>query len=182
MTIAQTKNLIGNRTKCAFFKFLLLALVCIHFPALAEKSIALAWDASEDDSVTGYNVHYGTVSGEYTDVISVGNITTVTVSGLVEGVTYFFVVTAFNESGLESEPSNEILYSVPATVALQMQNIQLNGVQALAITATGTAPAQWTLESSEDLETWISYTNGTGPIDIQIPVAGEPNRFFRLKN
>ncbi|MEO6035199.1 MAG: hypothetical protein ABIQ35_08095 [Verrucomicrobiota bacterium] len=66
-------------------------------------------------------------------------------------------------------------------VALQMTSLQQDGIRSLGITATGTAPAQWTLEYSVDLNVWTPYTNGTGAIDLQVPIGEEPNRFFRLK-
>ena len=37
-----------------------------------------------------------------------------TISGLVEGQTYYFVATSYTVLGLESIPSNEIAYLVPA--------------------------------------------------------------------
>jgi hypothetical protein len=80
------------------------------------SAVTLAWDASPDPDVAGYHLHYGTNgSGSYQVAIDCGNVTTNTVTGLVPGVTYWFVVTAYNTSGLESDPSNEISYTVGET-------------------------------------------------------------------
>jgi hypothetical protein len=81
--------------------------------AFALQSVTLAWDPSPDPSVTGYNVYYGAATHTYTNKINAGNATSVVVSNLVEGATYYFVVTAYNASGLESDPSNEVTYAVP---------------------------------------------------------------------
>jgi hypothetical protein len=93
-------------------------------------------------------------------------------------------VTAYDVTDLESDFSNEVSYSVPAPepVKLQMQTVQQNGISSIEISATGTISSEWTLESSVDLKTWNTYTNGTGAINIQVPIGSEPNRFFRLKN
>ena len=85
------------------------------FPAssLATTSVTLAWDPSSDPSVAGYNLYYGAASRAYTNMVSAGTNTSLTISGLVEGVTYFFAATCYNSAGLESDFSAEISYLVP---------------------------------------------------------------------
>jgi hypothetical protein len=85
----------------------------LPFSSFALQSVTLAWDPSTNIDVSGYNIYYGSSSGNYTNQVSVGNVTNVTISDLLEGVTYFFAATASGTSGLESDPSNEISYSVP---------------------------------------------------------------------
>jgi hypothetical protein len=71
-------------------------------------TVALAWDASADPSVTGYRLHYGTVRRSYTRHIDVGNVTAATVSLPLSAPVCYFVVTAYNSAGLESLPSKEL--------------------------------------------------------------------------
>jgi fibronectin type 3 domain-containing protein len=82
-------------------------------PAGATQSVTLSWDRSQSPDVAGYNVYYGSQSGNYTTVISVGNATDAQLSGLLEGATYYFAVTAYGDSGPESELSNEVSYTIP---------------------------------------------------------------------
>jgi hypothetical protein len=79
-------------------------------------SATLAWTPpTTNDNTTpltdlaGFKVHYGTSPGLHTRTIDVPNAaaTTYTVTGLPLGATYYFVVTAYNTSGVESVPSNE---------------------------------------------------------------------------
>jgi hypothetical protein len=91
----------------------LFASVFMHFPVLAFQSVTLAWDSSTDANVIGYDIHYGVSSGVYTNAISVGNATSVTISGLMNGVIYFFAATARDSTGLNSPFSNETFYGVP---------------------------------------------------------------------
>ena len=65
--------------------------------------ITLAWDASTDPSVTGYRVYYGSGSLAYSNAVSAGNATTLTISNLVAGTTYYFAATAYDGNGLESD-------------------------------------------------------------------------------
>ena len=71
-------------------------------------SITLAWDASVSPGVVGYNVYYGTESGQYDFVVEgIGSDLGVTIPELRLGGIYFFVATAFDEFGIESDYSNE---------------------------------------------------------------------------
>ncbi len=93
----------------------LLATFILPFVVYGVQSVTLAWDANTESDLAGYIVHYGNSSGSYTNAIDVGNVTLMSVSNLVEGATYYFVVTAYNTSGLESDPSNEVSYRIPST-------------------------------------------------------------------
>ncbi len=80
---------------------------------LGTQSVTLAWNPVTNASVTGYNVYYGSASGNYTNVTSVGNVIIATISGLTEGATYYFATTTLSASGLESAYSSEVTYTVP---------------------------------------------------------------------
>ena len=45
--------------------------------------------------------------------VDVGNVTTYTVTGLADGATYYFAVTAYDSVGNESGYSNEVVYTTP---------------------------------------------------------------------
>jgi len=72
------------------------------------RSTTLAWNTSVPATgVTGYYIHYGTTTGNYTNRIDAGLSSSGTVPNLRVGVTYYFVMTAYTASGLESAYSNE---------------------------------------------------------------------------
>lgn len=84
----------------------------------AVSSITLTWNANAPTSnpatnTVGYRVHWGTVSGVYTQVTSVGNITTATISNLTRGLTYYIIVTGYNSAGVDGQASNQVSYKVP---------------------------------------------------------------------
>jgi hypothetical protein len=84
----------------------LMLLGVLVAPVLA-GNIPLAWDASTSSGVTGYKIYYGSATGVYPNVKVVGNVTTYTLTGLVDG-SYFIVATAFDANGNESAYSNEV--------------------------------------------------------------------------
>ena len=102
--------------------------VIVFLLLLVTKAITstatLAWDrAASHTNLAAFVVKQGTTSGSYQATQRVAtNITTATVSALKSGTTYFFVVTAENVAGLESDPSNEISYTVPVTITLNLQS------------------------------------------------------------
>ena len=70
---------------------------------------SLTWNPSTDTSIASYNFYMGTQSGVYGPPVSVGMTTSYTVGNLTGGgKTYYFVVTAVNNAGTESQHSNEV--------------------------------------------------------------------------
>lgn len=86
-------------------------------------AIVLAWAPNPEPDIAGYIVYWGTNSARYVSSTNVGNVTNWTTPDLEPG-RWFFVVTAYNTSGLESDPSNELEWYSPGpgemTVALQV--------------------------------------------------------------
>jgi fibronectin type 3 domain-containing protein len=71
--------------------------------------ITLTWNQSTETDLEGYRVWFGTQSGDYTDVRDyLANDDSATIADLTGGVTYYFVVTAYNTEGEQSLPSNEV--------------------------------------------------------------------------
>lgn len=104
----------------------ILALVACSAAVLA-ANVTLAWDPNTESDLAGYKLYYGTASGVYGTVISVGNQTTYTVTGLPAG-TYYFAVTAYNTEGLESGFSNEVSATVSGTPSTSPCDLNADGV------------------------------------------------------
>lgn len=106
-------------------KKLLLALLLI--PGLVSAGEAeLSWtpptqntDGTALTDLDGYRLYYGLTSGDYPEMIDIGDptVTTYVVQGLTGGETYYFAATAYNTNNIESDYSNEatkvIEYSIP---------------------------------------------------------------------
>jgi len=80
-------------------------------------SLMLSWTApttNEDGSfledLAGYKLYYGTQPGQYTQIVTVGDYTTVEIDDLGSG-TYYVTVTAYDIYGNESDFSNEIYHT-----------------------------------------------------------------------
>ena len=76
-------------------------------------SATVAWDGSADPDVTGYFVYVGDTSGSYNTKLNASNYTSVTVSNLSQGITYYFAVSAYDRYGYESSLSPEISVMIP---------------------------------------------------------------------
>ena len=82
--------------------------------------MTLNWTAPTENTdgtplanLAGYDIHYGTASGKYTQTVTVNNpgIATYVVSNLSPG-TYYFSVAAVNSQGTESPMSSEVSTTV----------------------------------------------------------------------
>ncbi len=71
-------------------------------------------DGTPLTNLSGYDIHYGTSSGNYTQTINVSNpgIATYVVDNLTPGTTYYFTVAAVNAAGTESPLSTEVSATV----------------------------------------------------------------------
>jgi len=162
----------------------ILFFALLHNPVQAGQSVTLAWNRSPDTNVVGYNAYYGVASRTYTNTINLGNTTKATISGLVEGATYYFALTAYNILGLESDYSSEISYTVPTTLArLQIRTAPAGLV---VLTVTGQIGQTHEILATQDFKTWTII--GTvmipagGSLDFtDTNAAGFPKRFYRTR-
>src|SRR5215831_348097 len=95
-----------------------LSLACATAPVQAAQ-VQLVWDTPVQangtpvPNVAGYNLYYGSQSGQYQTVVPVGLTTTYTVQNVSTGQTYYFVVKAYDSTGIASAFSNEISVTLP---------------------------------------------------------------------
>lgn len=84
--------------------------------AITQHSVGLSWTASTTSGVVGYYVYRGTSAGSYTRIsTSAVAATTYSDSSVTSGqdITYYYVVTAVDGSGVESSDSNLATVTVP---------------------------------------------------------------------
>ena len=90
---------------------LLLLLTCLQAVAV---SVTLQWDANTEPDIDHYNLKWGFVQAQEDHIIDAGNNTIITVDEPWSvGMTIYFVVTAVNVVNMESDPSNEVSYTIP---------------------------------------------------------------------
>lgn len=99
------------------------------FALLASASAAdvrLRWNPNPEPDIAGYRVYHGTTSGAWITTVDVGNVTEATVEGVPDDRPTYLAITAYNDAGLESIPSEEALFrpvdprlSPPTTLRIQ---------------------------------------------------------------
>ncbi len=75
--------------------------------------VTLVWAPNTEPDLAGYNFYWGYASRDYAFSADVGNFTEYTVTGLIPRITYYFAVTAYDTEGLESDYSDEVVYTIP---------------------------------------------------------------------
>lgn len=163
-------NLISLESRDSVRLFLVILFCAISISSYGEQSVTLAWDPNPETDLAGYIIYYGSANRNYTNAVNVGNITTNTVSGLVDGVTYYFAVTAYNTNGLESNFSNEVSYSRPtgSPIAITLQPL----ITRSNVTLRGTS-------SVAGMAAWFDLSEGTNaPNWHQVPALGPTNQIY----
>ncbi len=171
-------------------KFLrgLVILAALSTTVQAGQSVTLAWNRSTDPIVTGYNVYYGGASGAYTNEICAGNATNATISGLIEGTTYYFAATTYSAAGMESPFSSEVSCLVPmnAPVGLATEQIRLATGGQFILTVTGPVGHTYDIQATQDFKTWTVIGTATvganGSLNFtDTNAASFSRRFYRTR-
>jgi hypothetical protein len=133
-------------------------------PARAAQ-VTLTWDAVSDSSLRGYKIYYGTASKNYTTSIDVKNVTSYTITGLGDGTTYYFAVTAYSSTA-QSAFSGEVSYSTPVGAAKSQSCTYALSSPGASFASSGgagsvsvTAPAGCAWSSSTP-PSWLTLTSG----------------------
>lgn len=162
---------------------LLNSSLALGATAPTSYTVNLAWDANPESDVVGYRVHYGTTSGNYTASVEAGNLTTNAIPGLASGVTYFFAITAFNASGLNSGFSNEITF-MPGLQTAPTASLSILSTGQIVMTIHGQMGHTYEIQASQDLITWTIIGSGTmgngGSLEFtDTNAAAYSTRFYR---
>jgi Carbohydrate binding module (family 6)/F5/8 type C domain len=149
---------------------------------VASGQVALSWTGSA--SATGYNLKRATVSGGAYTTIAI-NLTglTCTDTGLPNGLTYYYVVSATNSFG-ESTNSIEANAHPVSTVSLPLDFVMSGGQMQLS---WPTDHAGWRLETQTNSPAaglgtnWVTVPNSTATNQVFVPIDPTGGSvFFRL--
>ena len=167
--------------KLQFLLIVLLMIAC--FENAHAANIMLNWNASASTNVVGYNVYYGTSSGNYPYKINVGNTTTITISNLSAGVTYYLTATAYDANGNESAYSGEISYLISGILTMTPGT----SPGSPALIRFPVEPGHWyEVQATTNLQSWSSiWQSGVMASNVWTqftdPSAGSfASRFYRL--
>lgn len=163
-----------------FFNLFLRSIMMIFLqsPALGSQSVSLSWDPASDTGVAGYRVYCGTASRDYDTVMDVGNVTSASIPLPLSGVTYYFAVTDYDQSGNQSDFSNEAVYTAPAIGAAFSAVALANGRFSFNISNEGGTPC--VIQTSTNLVNWSPVLTNTAPFTfVDSNPAASRQRFYR---
>jgi len=164
-----------KRPRLSFLLFFSIALL-LFSGTTAHAQVTLGWTASTSSNVTGYNVNYGTTTTNLGNTVNAENTTSYTFSGLTAGATYYFAVTAYNNSGSVSPDSNVVSYAVPVpctySISPASATIAASGATG-SITVTTQSGCAWTASSAASWMSITSGASGTGSGTVDYSVAAD---------
>lgn len=138
--------------KSSFFLVMMLVwiLLLAGQATCFADTVALSWDPNTESTLAGYKVYYkadtsampfnGTGAVEGASPIDVHNQANATISGLDPNKTYYFAITAYDTSGVESSYSNIVtisgLTSLTTAVTAPANNATVSGTVSVTASAS----------------------------------------------
>lgn len=145
-------------------------------------NVNLARDSNNNEaSLAGYNVYCGTTTRVYTARVSVSSaVKNATITNLQAGQTYYFVATAINSVGPESDYSAEVVYTTPSAVDLR---IRVAFDRRVILTVAGPVGRTYDIQATPDFRMWTTIGNvslgAEGLLDfIDANAPSFPKRFY----
>ncbi len=140
--------------------------------------IELAWDASPIGDLAGYRIYLNTDSTgfPYADTVDVGNTTSVTLSSLEPGLTYYIAATCYDTDGNESWYSREVVAAVSPTPRIAVSAYSLEFAPTV-VGATAGASLQVSNTGTADLNVGQILSGDpqfvASPGSFTVPVGGQ---------
>jgi hypothetical protein len=196
----SARGTLGQKSYRLFLRIAVLAILLMAaIPMAAEKAYSattLTWNAPTTNSdgspltdLAGYNLYYGTSSGNYTNTIRVGNATTYILN--LSAGSYYFVATAYNSLGVESSESNQVVKTVLVdTTPPNVTSLSIPGTSASltihinTFTATDNVGVTGYLlnESSTKPSATANGWTSTGPASYTFATAGSKTIYAWAKD
>jgi hypothetical protein len=180
--------------------FSLVALLALFLSnAWGFYAVNLGWDPpthytdgspAAPAAIGGYVLYYGATSQQYTVAVDVGNVTTKTITGLLDGTTYYFVATAYDTRGTESGFSApEFVVRPPASGDTTPPTVSMTTpVNNTSVTKKSTVTLSATASDNVGVTTVSFFVNGTltcsattSPYTCAWKVPAAPNRTYQLQ-
>jgi hypothetical protein len=152
-------------------------LLCI--PHADAASLTLAWNPNSEPEAAGYRLYYGKAMGNYESVIDVGNQTTYNLSDLEDAKAYYFVVTAYDALGRESDFSSELRYPDPFSTTISL-SAGMNLIS-LPVEPLNPSVSSLTEQLSSCLVNVSSYVNDTYVWESYDPTQLDQNTLSTLE-
>ncbi len=160
-------------------KRMCVALMLMMCASTYAGQATVAWDSPGDQGISGHRIYYGQSSRDYTSSVAVGSQTSYTITGLEEGRTFYFAVTAISSSG-ESDYSREVSKSIPySSPTADFSASPLSGTAPLTVSfndnSTGSITARsWDFgNGSTSTASSALYSYGQpGTYSVSLTVAG----------
>src|SRR5690348_7433045 len=155
---------VSHCSQYSVFEYVLCSVSALLFSlhAVSSQNVTLAWNLVTNTDLVGYEIYYGPASRTYTNHITLtGSVTNATITGLVEGATYYFAATALSQAGLESDFSGEVVYQVPTTTATLL--VWPGPAGQFTFSVAGGSGCQYIVQSSTNLINWDPIETNTAP-------------------
>jgi hypothetical protein len=129
-----------------------------------DNFIEIFWNANPEPDVAGYNVYVGaSFQGKYQWIGSTPG-TSFVDRGAVNGTTYYYAVTAYDQAGNESDLSKDVAYDIPRPEGYGVSLTDYRTVpQSAGYEFSTYSIVPW---NDQGCDIWYEYYNGVSYMDV----------------
>ncbi len=189
MRLERVTKTIMKKTFCFRVPVVVSLLVSSLIPVkaiavpMSAAPVKLAWNASPDSAVTGYALYYHLADSSVANRLDLGPAQSATVSDLEAGSDYLFYVVAYDAAGVESPPSNSLLYSPPAMSRLRIAKMS-DSTMSIQFRAAAGALCRVEYASTLTSPQWQTLGTATADANGNVLINDRPSgrpalRFYR---
>ncbi len=145
--------------------------------------ITLAWNSANDPAIQGYAIYYGLTNQLTTNRFNVGTNLTVTLYDLLANTGYWLYAVAYDATGLESFPSNQLLLTPSLLSRVRIAPLALGGFR-LTLRAAPGSVCRVEYADPPNNSTWLSLAVATADASGDLAVIDstfpqQPSRLYR---
>ena len=167
-------------------RLLLSTLLCLALGSVPARAatLTLLWDANPEPDIANYIVEYGTSSAPFTQSVTLGKVTSWTLSNATLGTTYVFRVMAVNTAGQRSDYSATVSAVAGPTITPDRTSLTFGSVgassirtsaQSIRLTQSGSGQLSWTAFSNVSwLKVAPAIGSGSGALTVSLVPGAVP--------
>jgi len=108
--------------------FILILILVVSTAYAKNYSITFGWDKNTEADLAGYKLYRRDQAADYSHIADISEDLSTYTTSIDMNITTYFVLTAFDDSGNESDYSNEVTYTIDNIAPSSPQSLTIKSI------------------------------------------------------